>query len=76
MQINHFFVLSDKPVPKQANKLREFIRTISNMSGDNDLDELELTHSQLIDEDVEFDANTCDYFRASCDTDMILLNTK
>ena len=70
------FFVSDKLVPKRANKLREFIRTISNESGDNDLDELELTHDQLMDEDVDSDANACDYFRASSDTDMVLLNTK
>ena len=57
-----------KPIAstEQAIKLREFIRTISNESEDNDLDvdELELTHDQLMDEDVEYNANTCGYFKA------------
>ena len=69
------FFASDKLVPKRANKLREFIQTISTESEDNDSDELELTHDQLMDEDVNFDENTCDYFKAGGDTDVILLNT-
>ena len=41
------FSASDKLVPRRANRLREFIRTISNESEDNDSDEVELTHDQL-----------------------------
>ena len=65
------FFASDKLVPKRANKLREFIRTISSKNEDNDSDNVELTHDQLMDEDVDFDENACDYFKA---TDMILHN--
>ena len=71
------FSASDKLVPRQANRLREFIRTISNENEDNDSDELELTHDQLMDEDVWFDENAreSDYFKAGGDTEMILLKT-
>ena len=67
------FFASDKLVPKRARKLREFIQTISTESEENDSDKVELTHDQLMDEDVDFDANACDYFEASGDTEMILL---
>ena len=71
------FSASDKIVPRRANRLREFIRTISNESEDNDSDEVELSHDQLMDEDVWFDENTrkSDYFKAGGDTEMILLKT-
>jgi predicted outer membrane repeat protein len=67
------FSASDKLVPRRANRLREFIRTISEESDDSD--EVELTHDQLMDEDVSFDENVCNYFKASGDTEMVLLNT-
>jgi predicted outer membrane repeat protein len=67
------FSASDKLVPRRANRLREFIRTISDENDDSD--EVELTHDQLMDEDVSFDENVCNYFKASGDTEMVLLKT-
>lgn len=60
-----------KPIAstERATKLQEFIRTISNENEGDDSDELELTHDQLMDEDVEYEANTCGYFKAGGDTD-------
>ena len=63
----------DKLFPKRADRLREFVRAISTKSKENDSDEVELTHDQLMDEDVDFDANSCDYFEATGDTEMTLL---
>ena len=60
-----------KPIAstERGIKLQEFIRTISNENEGDDSDELELTHDQLMDEDVEYEANTCGYFKADGDTD-------
>ena len=66
-------IVSDKLVPKQANRLREFVRVMSTESEENDSDEVELCHDRLMDEDVDFDANSCDYFKANRDTEMTLL---
>ena len=47
--------------------MQEFIRTISNEKEDNESDEVELTHDELMDEDVAYNANTCSYFKTSGD---------
>jgi hypothetical protein len=44
-------------IPERARKLRDLVRTIS--SSNESFDE-DLTHDQLMDEDVEFGA-ICDY---------------
>ena len=56
-----------KPIAstERAIELREFIRTISNEKEDNESDEVKLTHDELMDEDMEYNANTCGYFKAS-----------
>ena len=66
---------TDKLVPERARKLRELMRSISTENKDDDSNEVELTHDQLMDEDVEYNANTCGYFKATSDTEMTLLNT-
>jgi hypothetical protein len=51
---------SHKPsffVPERARKLKDLVRTISSQNESSDED---LTHDQLMDEDVEFRA-ICDY---------------
>ena len=59
-------IAKSKPIAstERAIKLREFIRTISNENEGSDSDEVELTHDQLMDEDVEFTTNTCGYIKA------------
>ena len=66
---------TDKLVPERANKLRELIRSISTENKDDDSNEVELTHDQLMDEDVEYNTNSCGYFKATSDTEMTLLDT-
>ena len=66
---------TDKLVPERANKLRELIRSISTENKDDDSNEVELTHDQLMDEDVEYNTNSCGYFKAASDTEMTLLDT-
>ena len=56
-----------------STKLRELIRSISTEDKDDDSNEVELTHDQLMDEDVEYNTNTCGYFKATSDTEMTLL---
>ncbi len=65
-----------KPIAstERAIKLRKFIRTISNENEDDDSDEVELTHDLLMDEDVEYNPNTCGYIKAEgvMDSEMTL----
>jgi hypothetical protein len=46
-------------IPERARKLKDLVRTISSQNESSDED-LNLTHDQLMDEDVEFRA-ICDY---------------
>ena len=64
-------IAKSKPIvsTERAIKLREFIHTISNENEGSDSDEVELTHDQLMDEDVEYNTNTCGYIKAGDDMD-------